>query len=236
MSQFHWRGDNNAANTGFGTQNVTYNSYGGAWSQITAVVIVVVGLVIGISMQPQGSDAQHSWYVVILSGCASLCALCLWSICGRVAKSRGRVGVLTLCVIMCTTFSVLCYQQLAAHGDVSVSVDVREGGKLANRAEVWATVDATAARSHLKLRAELPDHYAPGMCSWNSEVIISPVVNGVSQRTDEIRLGNGEMGDMALRGAQGQVRLRVKVETGKNCLLDLRFVDAVLYDKGGWFV
>ena len=233
MPQFFWHGVN-SANTGRGTQNVTINEDGGPRIQAVLMVAVVVGLVIGISPPPQGSDAQRSWYVAILAACAVLCALCLWSFCERGTKSPGRVGLLNLGVVACATLSALCYHQLSAHGDVSVSVDVSGDSALADKAVVMATVDAVAARSHLRLRAELPDHFPAGMCAVDSAVTVSLVVNGVPYTGEAVRLKDGETGDIDLHGARGRVRLRVEVEAAKGCRLDLRFVDVVLYDKGGW--
>ncbi|MFD9334395.1 hypothetical protein ACFWBF_08270 [Streptomyces sp. NPDC060028] len=236
MSQFSSHGDNTAVNTSTGIQNVTYNWYSGPWIQVVAMIVVVVGLVIGISMLPKGSGAQRTWYVVILAVCAVLCALCLWSLCGRGTQPPGWVGALTLGVVACATLSALCYQQLSAHGDLSVSVVVNGDGSLADKAVVTATVDAAASRSHLRLRAQLPDHYPTGMCAVDSTVTVAPVVNGTAQTGEAIRLRDGEMGYIDLHGTQGGVRLRAVVEAAKGCLLDLRFVDVALYDKDGWLL
>lgn len=234
MTRISTYGDNSAANTGPGTQNVTYNAYGGPWIQAVAIVVVVVGLVVGISTLPPGSGVQRGWYVAVLAVCAVLCAMCLWSICGRSTKPLGKVGALALGVIACATLSALFHQQLSAHGDVSVSVNVSGGGSLTHKAEVTAAFDATPARSHLRLRAQLPDHYPRGMCAAASTVTVVPVVGGAPQSGDAVRLGNGEAGDIDLHGAQGMVKLQAVVQAEKGCRLDLRFVDAVLYDKNGW--
>ncbi|MFF3452506.1 hypothetical protein ACFYXJ_35825 [Streptomyces sp. NPDC002667] len=205
-----------------------------SWVQACSLIVVGLGTVVEIVMAPEGSGTQHFVYGVMVILCGITAALCLWFAYERARKKLAASLALVMGAVLSAGIAAGCYKVLADHGDLTVPVTVRKPKPLADKGRSTADIDAGAARSYVRVRVTLPDHYSDDTCVASAKAEVMPSVDGVAREADAVTLMSGHSGDIDLNGARRHVELDAVVRAGKGCLVDLSFESAVLHDDEWW--
>lgn len=225
------QGGKSAIFTGFGNQNVTFGSPS---TQAVILVVVTAAVVFGCFWVPDASTPQTVLYCALLVMCGFVAGLSLARAYNAQEKKLRVFALLVIAAVVSGGFAMVCYLLLAGHGDLTVPVTVRGKAPLGNGDHATAVIDGPAARTHLRVRITLPDHYATDTCVTTAAVSIAPVVNGEPRPSQAVLLRDGESGDIPLHGAHQHIELDARVKADKACEMDLQYESAVLHDDEWW--